>query len=223
MTEKPGELNKVEVWLAEHAVPVFTVLALLILIGAGAVFWTYQNTGDVEHQVDVLKPKIAHIVKCNKGSLVDDKRATECAARIRIGLINCRRSQACRAALIAAITYPAQAALPEGGDPLSPSTAGQQPSPGQPGHPGNTQHPGESGGGGPGDNGGEEPPVPGTQAPSPAPSAPAAPEPTEPPETPVSGDQGTSPPPSTSGAGVQLCVLEGTCVHVELNPKGLLP
>lgn len=227
---EPKPLNRLEVWVAEHSAPIFGCLAVLIVAGAGAVFWTYQRTGDAEQQINVLRPKVAHIVKCNQSSLVDDKRAAECAARIRIGLINCRRSEPCRAALLAAITFPppADATAPssgpssttaapatKGGAAQQPSNHGhQQPGPGSPGH-----H------GGPGQGRHEEAPTEAAQeappASSPASSSSPPPEPSSPAESPVNSAEGGS----TSGVGVEVCALERTCVGIEagLNPKGLLP
>lgn len=230
---EPKPLNSLEVWVADHATPIFLTLAVVILVAAGGIFWTYQKTGNAEDKINVLSPKIAHIVKCNQSSLVDDKRAAECANRIRIGLINCRRSIPCREALLAAIASPA---VPEttatspspssstttvgatkGGATQNPSTAGQQPGPGQPGH-----H------GGDGDQGGaqegEEAPAPVAAAPSPSPAPQPAPAPAPSPE-PTTGDSGpqTGQETAASGVGVELCVLERTCVGLEVgvpHPKG---
>lgn len=224
---EPKPLNSLEVWVADHATPIFLTLAVVILVAAGGIFWTYQKTGNAEDSINILRPKVAHIVKCNQGSLVDDKRAAECANRIRIGLINCRRSVPCREALLAAIASPAPtevsstgdtnppASGAEGGATQNPSTAGQQPGPGQPGHHGGGDHHATEGGDG------EEAPA-GVPSPSPVEEPVTAPAPlpgaTEGESGPQTGQENASP----SGVGVELCVLERTCVDLEVgaHPKG---
>lgn len=216
MTKRTGELNRVEVWVAERAVPIFAALAVLIVIGAGAVFWNYQKQGATQRQVDVLKPQVTQIVKaaatCDAKSLHDRGQSKICAERIRIGLLNCRRVPVCRAALLAAIAGPpparldAHPALPNrppsssgGGDAFQPSSHGHQP-------PGPAQGPSPS------------------PSPSPAPAPVPAPSPSRVPESPGNGAQGSPGGGSSSGPGVEVCALE-RCVgaEVDLNPKGLLP
>jgi len=205
-------LNKLEVWVAEHAVPIFGVIALLIVVGAVAVFVTYQEQSGIAERVKVLVPQVTKVNKaiCDKQSLNHPQRAARCAERIRVGLVNCRHSQPCRAALLAAITYPppAQPTAPSGatprsggGDAFQPATGHQQPGPGeQPGH-----------------EGGQD----GPPTPSPGPSGPAAAEPGPPAESPGNGAQGSPGGSSSSGPGVELCVLEHTCVGAEVGLGGL--
>jgi hypothetical protein len=219
-------LNKLEVWVAEHAVPVFGVIALAIVIGAVAVFVTYQEQSDTAEHVKMLGPRVTRINKaiCDKGSLKSGPRAQACAGRIRIGLINCRKVTRCRAALLAAITYPPPprgATEPSpgssrdtgGGGAQNPSHAGQQPSPGHPGHHGGGNHPS-----------GQEPAPTPSPSPSPAPSPSPVPSPSPMPEKPGNGPPGGSPPGhsgGSSGPGVELCVLEHTCVGADLGLGGL--
>jgi hypothetical protein len=224
VTTEPKPLNRFEVWVADRAAPIFGVLVVLILAGAVAVFWTYQRSGTAQHDINVLKPQVTRINKavCDRRSLEHDARAAACAERIRIGLINCRHSEPCRAALLAAITYPppaepttkpsssaiATAPNSEGGATQPPSNHGHQPpGPGSPGHHGGGDH-----------HGGED-----EAEPSPAPSPAPLPSPTSKPapssETPANGAQGGS----ASGVGVEVCVLERTCVGIDVDPKGLLP
>lgn len=215
-------LNKVEVWVAEHAVPIFGAIALLIVIGALAVFVTYQKQNAVAERVKVLSPQVTRVNQaiCDKRSLESESRARRCAARIRVGLVNCRRVDRCRAAFLAVLTYPPPARStapsgttlePEGGGAQQPSNSGhQQPGPGeQPGH----------GQGGGNDHGQEASP-----APSPSASGPPAAEHGPPAESPGNGAQGSQGGESSSGADVEVCALE-RCVgaEVDVNPKGLLP
>lgn len=218
---KQVRLNRLEIWIADHAVPVFLVVAALIIAGAVAVFVTYQKQDDTADQVRVIAPQVTKVSRaiCDQQSLSHPDRANRCAERIRVGLINCRRVQRCRAALLAILTYPPPADRAEetspstsgGGDAFQPSTGKQQPGPGsQPGQPG-----GQGKGGG--------------QGGSPAPS-PAAPGPAAPGGGPPAGAPGKGPPAapgggSSSDAGVEICVLERTCIgaDVDLKPKGLLP
>lgn len=216
MSKKTGELNKVEVWVAERAVPIFVALAVLIALGAGAVFYTYSKQGATQRQVDVLQPQVTQIVKaaatCDEKSLHHRGQSKLCAERIRIGLLNCRRVPSCRAALLAAIAGPpphridAQPALPTKGS--SSSGGGDAFQPSNHGH----QHPGPAPGPSP------------SPSPSPAPAPSPAPSPSPPAESPGNGAQGSPGGGSSSGAGVEVCALE-RCVgaEVDLNPKGLAP
>lgn len=215
MTEpQPKPLNKVEVWVADHALPIFLAIAVAIIIGAAGVFWTWQKQGDTAHEVHVLEPqvtKINHAI-CDSGSLVDDRRARACAERIRIGLINCRRSTRCRAAYLALATFP---------------TA--------PAHHHATSSPPQASSGSPGDTGGgdahQQPSHHGHQQPGPGkgPEPPAEPSPASPPGSGGAGGGEQAPPAQTPGNGppaesgksgvdVEACVLEKTCVGVELGP-----
>jgi hypothetical protein len=220
MTTSDKPLNKVEIWVAERAAPIFGLLVVLILLGAIAVFVTYQRSGNAEDQISVLKPQVTKVAGaiCDRQSLRSQhpERAARCAERIRIGLINCRQVPECRAALLAAITYP-------------PPARNVKPSSSKTTSPGTT--PGDTGGGdafqpsnhghqhaGPGSQPGPSP------SPTPAPAEPVAP-----------GNSGghsqgngppITPPGQSSGASVEVCALERTCVGVEVgapDPKGLLP
>lgn len=215
MTTEPKPLNKVEIWVADHAVPIFLVIALAIVLGAGAVFWTWQQQGDTAEQVKVIAPQVTRIDKaiCDRASLNHPARARACAERIRIGLVNCRRSSRCRAAYLALATYPppARSTAPssttatttapssEGGDAVH-----------QPSHQGH-QQPGPSGGQ---QEGGQEP----SPAPSPGASVPPAPGGGPPAETPGNGAQGGQGGSSASGVGVEVCAeLVNTCVGAEVG------
>lgn len=204
-------MNKTERWIADHALPIFGVIAVLIVLGAAAVFYTYQRQGDTAEKVQVIAPQVTKINRaiCDRGSLINDVKAKRCAERIRIGLVNCRRVSRCRAAYLALATYPPPAkptsttpSSEEGGAIQQPSNNGHQ----QPGPSGGQQE------------GGQE----------------ASPTPSEPEggagagqgeESPGNGAQGSQDGSSSSGAGVEVCALERTCVGVEvgLDPKGLLP
>lgn len=218
MTQEPKPLNRFEVWASDHAAPIFGILATLIVLGAGAVFYTYQRSSDAQDQVNVLRPRVTTINRaiCDARSLESEDRARRCAERIRVGLVNCRRYDRCRAAFLAALTYPPPArpegeAAAGGGDAQNPSQAGQQPGRGDdPGDQGKGAHGGDQGGsdGGGGDQGNGASPEPGS---APSPGAP-------PPDTgssaaPDQGDEGTDEAPSKSGVEVEACLLV-TCVEV---------
>jgi hypothetical protein len=208
MTQEPKPLNRFEVWVSEHAGPVFVAVAAAIVLCAGAFFWVWEKSGDTQDQVNVLRPQVTKINQavCDARSLESEAKARRCAERIRVGLVNCRRYDRCRAAFIAALTYPPPArpdaaSTAEGGGAQNPSTAGQQPAPGQPGG-------GDKGGG---HDHGQRP---GPKSPQPAPEAGPAP---ASPDTgtgssadPGQGaDQGEdeSPPPSKGGVEVETCLL----------------
>lgn len=225
MTTDPKPLNKLEIWVAEHSAPIFVTIAVLIVIGAGVTFWIWHAQDDTQDQVNVLRPQVTRINKavCDRRSLEREDRAAACAQRIRIGLINCRRAPRCRAALLAAITYPSPArkSAPtttatttapssEGVVPQPSDNGHQQPGPGDPGHDG----------GGHQSKGQGSPPAPSPGL-SPAPGGSVAPEVAPPAETPGNGAQDGS----TSGLDVEVCAVERTCVGVEVDvdPKGLTP
>lgn len=225
MNDEEMDVNRIELWIAEHARPIFLVLAALIVLAGAAVIVTYQKSGDTQHQVDVLKPQVTKIVRaaatCSAQTVKEKKTSNACAARLRFALVVCRRSARCRAALLAIVNYPppargatevspGSAGDTGGGDALQPpsSHGHQPPGPGsQPGHQGNGQ------------GKGQEP----SPAPSPGPSAPPAHEPGPPAETPGKGPPASPGGGSSSGVGVEVCVLERTCVGVEAGQKGLLP
>lgn len=212
-------LNKLEVWVAENAVPIFAVIAVLIVIGAAAVFYTYQEQSSTAERVKVLVPQVTKVSKaiCDQESLDHPNRARSCAERIRVGLVNCRKVPRCRAAFLAIATYPPPA------HPGAPSsTTATTTAPSQEG--GAIQQPSNHGHQQPGPSGGQHHED-GQEA-SPAPSEPeggsgAAPGQ----ESPGNGAQGSQGGSSPSGAGVEVCALERTCVGVEvgLDPEGLLP
>ena len=166
---KQVRLNRVEVWIADHALPIFGAVAVAIIAGAVAIFVVFLGQKETRDQVNVLRPQVTRVNKaiCDKQSLTHEGRAARCAERIRVGLVNCRRVERCRAALLAAITYPPPARSPspspspEGGGAQNPSTAGQQPAPGSPGG-------GQGGGHGDGQN-------PGSKSPTPTPKAESTP------------------------------------------------
>lgn len=226
MTTEPKPLNKLEVWISERAAPIFAVVAVLIVFGAGAFFWTYQKQSDTADRVKVIAPQVTRINKaiCDERSLESEARARGCAERIRVGLVNCRRYDRCRAAFLAVLATPAEtttsppssttatttAPSSEGGGAQSPSTAGQQPGP-------------AAGGVGQGQGQEEGPKSPETppdaESPPPGPGHPEGPE--RPPAAPVE----PPPAPPTSGVDVEVCIPGLTCAGVEvgLDPKGLLP
>ncbi|HEX7246428.1 MAG TPA: hypothetical protein VF245_12785 [Solirubrobacterales bacterium] len=212
---KQVRLNRAEVWIADHALPIFGAVALAIIAGAVAIFVVFLNQRDTAHQVNVLKPQVTRVNKaiCDRQSLTHPDRATRCAERIRVGLINCRHSEPCRAAFLAVATSPPPAR------PISTLTGGggaiQQPSNHGHQHPSPGSQPGQ--GHGHGHGGGHE-------------SAPQAPE--SPPGA-ESGGQGGGQAPgqerppagqgggqggSSSGAGVEVCVeAVNTCVEAEVG------
>lgn len=218
---KQVRLNRVEVWIADHALPIFGVVALAIVAGAIAITLVFMQAQEAGDQVNVLKPQVTRVSKaiCDQESLDHPNRARSCAERIRVGLVNCRRVPRCRAAFLAIGTYPppakptstkapssTTAPSSEGGDAIhQPSHQGHQP-------PGPGKGP-SGGNGGNGQGGGEEA--------SPAPSGPPAAEDGPPAETPGNGAQGSQGGSSSSGADVELCVLEHTCVGAEVGLGGL--
>jgi hypothetical protein len=200
---KPIELNRAEVWVADHVRPIFLGIATAIVLCSVAVFVTYERQGEVEQQVNVLRPQVTRVNKaiCDRESLGHPARAHRCAERIRVGLINCRRSDPCRAAFLAVATYPPPARPTAPSSTTVPKTRGGAAQPSHHGH----QQPGP---GSPGHHGGGQEPSPG---PSPAPSPSPAPEPGPVAESPGNGAQGGS----TSGAGVEVCVeIVNTCLGV---------
>jgi len=220
-TESPKPLNKLEVWVAEHSAPVFAVLAVLIVLAAVAVFYTFQQSGEARDQVNVLKPQVTKVAGaiCDQQSLKHTDRATRCAERIRIGLVNCKQVERCRAALLAAITYPPPAKPGASTSPSSTTAITTAPS----SKGGGAFQPSNNGHQQPGPSGGQQE---GGQEASPAPSGPEGGSGAgQGEESPGNGAQGSQGGESSSGAGVELCVLERTCVGIEVgaDPKGILP
>lgn len=62
------KLNKVEVWIAEHSIRIFAVVALLTLIGVGLFVYLFDKYGDEKKRVDVLERKVTRIVKVREGT-----------------------------------------------------------------------------------------------------------------------------------------------------------
>ncbi len=223
------DLNKIEMWIAEHSIRIFLVIAALLCVGAFFAVKASVRSVETAREVDVLKPQVTKIVHaaatCSAQTIKEKRTSNACAARLRFALVVCRRSARCRAALLAIVNYPppAKSTSPSNTTATAPSKGVMPQQPSSHGH----QQPGPSGGqhheGGQG-----AAPTP-SPAPSPAPSGPPAHEPGPPAETPGKGPPGGTPPgqegKSPSGVGVEVCALERTCVGVEadLPPKGLLP
>ena len=216
---KQVRLNRLEIWIADHAAPIFIVVAALIVAGAIGITVVFLQAREAGDQVNVLKPQVTRVNKaiCDAQSLNHVQRAERCAERIRYGLVNCRRSPACRAAFLAVATSP---------PPARGATSGATPARG--GHDTSSGSPGDSEGGDASQqpsNHGSQQPGPGSQpgqpeaAPTPAPS-PGPAEPSPKPETPANGPQGGSGNGSASGAGVEVCAVK-TCVGAEVNVPGL--
>lgn len=243
MTEpSPKPLNRFEVWTSNHAAPIFGVIALLIVVGAAAVFFTYEKSGHAEDQIQILKPQVTRVNEaiCDRQSLGHPGRAERCAERIRVGLINCRRVQSCRAAYLALATFPTEPSQVTRGDgnpsrvdrataePSSPigTTPSHGPSadtgggdasqpPSNHGH----QQPGPTTG--PTEEATHEPPSAVSPSPAPAPSQGESPATST--ETPPAAPQPAPTAPKPSAPAVEVCVLEHTCVGVEIGLGGLLP
>lgn len=212
---KQVRLNRAEIWIADHALPIFAAVALAIIAGAIAIFVVFLQAGEAKDQVNVLKPQVTRVNKaiCDRQSLTHPARAQRCAARIRVGLINCRHVDRCRAALLAAITYPPPAratSAPEGGGAQNPSHAGQQPAPGSPGDGGKG---GSHGGGGGKGHAPPEGKPPAPEEGSPPPST------AEPGPGPQAGDQGNGqgPPPAAGKGAVEI----ETCIVVVCAEVGV--
>lgn len=215
---KQVRLNRLEIWIADHAAPIFIIVAALIVAGAIGITVVFLQAREAGDQVNVLKPQVTRVNKaiCDKQSLDHPQRAERCAERIRIGLVNCRHSVPCRAAFLAIATYPppARSTVPS-------STTAITTAPDQKG--GATQQPSNHGHQQPGPSGGQQE---GSQEASPAPSEPeGGSEADQGQEGPGNGAQASPGGSSSSGAGVEVCALERTCVGVEVgvDPKGLLP
>lgn len=214
----PKPLNKFEIWVAERSAPIFVTILVLIAIGVGATFWIWHKQGDTQAQVNVLKPQVTKVSKaiCDQESLRHPNRARSCAERIRVGLVNCRKVERCRAAFLAIATYPppARSTAPS-------STTAITTTPDQEG--GATQQPSNHGHQQPGPSGGQH--HEGGQEASPAPSEPeGGSEAGQGQESPGNGAQGSPGGSSPSGVGVEVCALERTCVGIEVGaPKGLNP
>lgn len=209
MSEKP--LNRVEVWVAEHAVPIFLTIAVAIIVGAAAVFFTWERSNGTAEKVHVLEPQVTKINRaiCDRRSLGNDARARACAERIRIGLINCRRSTRCRAAYLALATFP-----PE---PARGATSSPEPSSGSPRDTGGgdaVQPPSHQGHQPPGPGKGPGSPAGAAPSPSRGPEGSGAPEPSPGGEEAAGSGKGGSN--SSSGAGVEVCLLE-SCAAVEVG------
>lgn len=209
---KQVRLNRAEIWIADHALPIFGAVALAIVAGAVGITTVFLEAGDAREQVEVLRPQVTKVSKaiCDQESLRHRNRAESCAERIRVGLVNCRKVPRCRAAFLAIATYPPPAHADAPSDTTATTTApdqegGATQQPSNHGH----QQPGPSGG--QHHEGGQE----AAPSPSPAPSGPPAPERGPPTETPGNGGQGGQGGSPPSGAGVEVCVLEHTCVGVE--------
>jgi hypothetical protein len=216
---KPVKINHFEVWVADHAVPVFAVVSVLMVLGAGAFLIVYHQAGEAQREVDILKPQVTKIVRaasvCDTKTIKELKGARACSGRLRFALTACRHDPQCRAAILAIVNYPSPA-RGEGKEvvPQSPSSAGQQPGPGtQPGHQG---------------HGGKPPKKPPkSPAPSPVPETPApiAPQPAPPVDTaPGNSDehsQGNGPPhtpPGQEKKGVEVDACVTTlCVEVGVD------
>jgi hypothetical protein len=244
----PKPLNKVEVWVSNRAVPIFAVIALLIVLGAGAVFFTYERSHDVESEVQRLAPRVVTVSRaiCDKQSLDHPARAERCAARIRIGLVNCRHVQRCRAALLAALTYPSRpAGVPlespateetsrrdrataEPSSPIAATSPGPSSDSSQPGGgdalqpPSNHGHQ-QEGPASPGPTEEATHEAPSAVSPSPAPAPPQGESPATSTETPETAPQPAPTAPKASVPAVSICVLEDTCAGVEIGLGGLLP
>lgn len=225
---KPVKINSFEVWVADHAVPVFVVVATAIVLGAGGFLFEFQRQGDTQHEVDVLRPKVTKIVHaasvCNAKSIKRSRALEACASRLRFALVACRAEPRCRASLLAIVNYPpparldAHPALPneapgqKGGATQTPSNHGHQ-------HPGPAKGPS-------GDHHHATPapsPIDATPAPAPAPT----------PSPPAAGDtgpgnsgehsQGNGPPQTPPGQTKKGLVEAETClgeVCVEVGVGG---
>jgi len=218
---KQVKLNRAEVWIADHALPIFGAVALAIVAGAVAIFLVFLNQGAVESQVNVLKPQVTRVNKaiCDKQSLDHSARAHRCAERIRVGLINCRRSSACRAAYLALATFPPPA---RDHTATSPATSSEPSSTaGDTGGGDAHQQPSNHGHQQPSPGEGQNPPAGAAPGASPGQEGEGAAEPSPGGNEGSGGQQGESG--GSSGAGVEVCLLE-TCAGVEVEPglKGLL-
>jgi hypothetical protein len=238
MTQEQKPLNRFEIFASDHAPRIFVVVALLIVLGAGAVLWVFQRQGDTQRQVDVLKPQVTKIVRAAKVCSLDAARKSQesrdCALRLRVALVNCRQYPRCRAALLAILTYPPPARSTSTTSPSSTTAtttapaekggATQQPSDNGHQQPG----PGKGPQGGNGGNGGDDQGDGQSAAPAPSPGASGGEGGSgagQGQESPGNGAQGSQDDSSSSGADVEVCALERTCVGVEVgvDPKGLLP
>lgn len=210
---KTPSLNPVEEWIAEHSIRIFVAVAVAMLVCGGFIFYSLDKQGSTQGQVNALKPQVTQVVHeaaiCNSKVLYNRRASSDCARRIHIGLTNCRRHPRCRAAFLALLTYPPPA-RPGGVMPHSPSTAGQQPTPGS--------HPGGHAGGHPKHSAPAKKPPKKHEVPAPAPPPPAAPAapPASPPPPSEPGHSGEHP---GAGKGVKTCVelVVSACVQAEVG------
>ena len=208
---KQVKLNRLEIWIADHAAPIFIVVAALIVAGAIGITVVFLQAREAGDQVNVLKPQVTRVSKaiCDQESLRHPNRARSCAERIRVGLVNCRKVPRCRAAFLAIATYPppARSTAPS-------STTAITTAPDQEG--GATQQPSNHGHQQPGPSGGQQE---GSQEASPAPSEPEGGSGAgQAQESPGNGAQGSPGGSSPSGVGVEVCAeLVNTCVGAEVG------
>lgn len=194
------KLSHTEEWIAEHSIGIFAVVAILMVLGTYFGLRLLGAQERVQRDVNVLKPQVTRVSRaiCDEQSLNHKGRAARCAARIRVGLVNCRRVERCRAALLAALTYPPPTATLGGGGAQNPSPAGQQP---EPGH--------TPGGQGKRDHGKHHRPPHGSPAPAPEPAQPpaaAAPAPEAQPSSPPAPGNSGETPAAEKSQGVHACV-----------------
>lgn len=115
-------------WTVEHSGKIFAVIAVSMAIAAGFAIWQIGRQGEIQHQVDVLRPQVTRVIHrasiCAPGTLRRISSRRECARLLEIGFRSCRLYPECRAAVLLAIMTPHS----EGVTP-QPSRGGQQPTP----------------------------------------------------------------------------------------------
>lgn len=188
------ELNRAEVWIAEHSLRILCIAAIAVLLAGSAAIYLLDKQSQTETRVERLEPQVTQIVK---GTKVCTRPTRHCAELLEAAFMSCRRYPRCRAMVLAAVLSPTVA--PEEVVPQHSPSAGQQPGPGK-------GHHGQGGGTVRGTI-----PAPKSSQPSPGAESPAAPTDTPTP-TPTPGNSPEGKP------GLNVCLrlpLLPACVHAE--------
>lgn len=103
-------LNKAEVWIAEHSVRILLAFAMIMIPAAIAFVFLIASQERTEQKIDVLRPQVTKIVRaanvCERSSLRNPRESRYCARRLEVAFLDCRLYASCRAVLLAAVLSP---------------------------------------------------------------------------------------------------------------------